>query len=72
MIADSDPVIIVEVASETAIHRCIEHFVLPTHPYPLQPPETGMTIIILKLQLSICMCVFLCVRLHCVNVVYLS
>ena len=65
MIADLDPVIIVELASEAAIHRCIENFVLPTHPHQLQPPEKGMTIIILKLQLSICMCVSVCLSTPC-------
>ena len=63
MIADLDPVILVEFGSDLAIDKCIRNFVLPTHPHPLPPPETGMTIIILKLQLSVCMCVFLCVSL---------
>lgn len=65
MIADLDPVIIVELASEAAIHRYVENFVLPTHPHPLQPPETGMTIIIVKLQLSVCICVSVCPSTLC-------
>ena len=36
-----------------------------TYPHPLQPPEKGMTIIILKLQLSVYICVSVCLSTLC-------
>ena len=42
MIADLDPVIIVELGTDTAIHECIGHFVPPTGPYTFHSPQAGM------------------------------
>ena len=69
MIADLDPVVMIDLGLATEIDKCVRHFVRPTGPghHSLEPPLVGMNMCHytkITVCVSLCVCVFMCVRVR--------